>query len=128
MSSKKITKEARRGTTPGDTQSTTSSTTPGDTPSATQSNTLGIVPGGTLSDPQDIPTPDTTHDVIIYNFPTGRPNCNLKLPEILDKTVALDKYTDRNSMLYTYHQMRRDEQRSISSLANWEQILEEAKE
>jgi hypothetical protein len=31
-------------------------------------------------------------------------------------------------MLYTYHQMRQDEKKSISALANWEQVLREAKE
>jgi hypothetical protein len=110
---------ATQSATPSATQSETPSATQSATPSATQSET----PSVTLSEPRDIPAPDA----IIYNFPTGRPSCNLKLHEVLDKTAALDKYTDRNSMLYTYHQMRQDEKKSISALANWEQILEEAK-
>ena len=106
MSSKSITKESRR-----------SSSAPrgASSPRASKDG----------SAPIDIPS---TADAIIYSFPSGKPQVNLSIPAILDKSEALDKYTDRNSMLYTYHQMRQDEKKSISALANWEQILREAKE
>jgi hypothetical protein len=95
MSSKKITKEARRVATQG--------------------------PPGAVPEAKPI-------DIIIYEFPSGRPQVTLKAPEVLDKSEALNKYTDKNSMLYTYHQMRRDEQKSILTLANWDEVLKEAQD